>query len=384
MSKEIHEGKRQVPESDDNETIKKFNIRMYSTYDTKGKSSYEEAKRPTGYYNEKGEFVKDPYPTENQGNRNHKNPRWHPIPLKEENVVIPPHTTDDPTIIPPVKPLHTDDEKIIPPVALRDLGKKENIIPPNPQKSASSSKNIKQKPTKDKNKKRRIFPWLAIPLVASATLLIGDKNKSQQQNTTSSDGNDQNPTELVVQQKVLTPSESDYLRYTIEKGQRMFAKQFNVSVDEGAQIYNQFVENISQGNIPEFIQDQIESHNMSKMVHKELGIDLDRPEIVATTIAVLGESYPAIHNIIDQTINRPEEEINQTNQVRLKKYISMAKNAAQKHEAEDNTNQLVTIDYGLYGASKKTGWAIQFRDTKQDKADYQSIAKKALNSGQEY
>ncbi|MBR6409190.1 MAG: hypothetical protein IKS23_02985 [Alphaproteobacteria bacterium] len=60
----------------------------------------------------------------------------------------------------------------------------------------------------------------------------------------------------------------------------------------------------------------------------------------------------------------------------------MAKNAAQKHEAEDNTNQLVTIDYGLYGASKKTGWAIQFRDTKQDKADYGQIVNKALNKGE--
>lgn len=39
LSEEIHRGKRKVPASDDNATIKEFNIRMYSTYNTKGKSS---------------------------------------------------------------------------------------------------------------------------------------------------------------------------------------------------------------------------------------------------------------------------------------------------------------------------------------------------------
>ena len=58
LAKEIYEGRKEVPESDDNKTIKEFNLRMLQSYYVKGKSKYEEAKAPNGSF-EKKKFIKN-------------------------------------------------------------------------------------------------------------------------------------------------------------------------------------------------------------------------------------------------------------------------------------------------------------------------------------
>jgi hypothetical protein len=98
LSKEIFLGHRQVPDSDDNATIKEFNSRMKDSYKTKGESSYEEARQPAGYYDRKGKFVANPNEIPVDEPHGALNPRWHPIPLKEKK----------PPIYPPIIPPFTD------------------------------------------------------------------------------------------------------------------------------------------------------------------------------------------------------------------------------------------------------------------------------------
>ena len=419
LSEDIYHGKKQLDPSDDNETIKKFNIRMYSTYYTKGESRYEEAQRPTGYFDENRKFIKDPYETANPGTRNHVNPRWHPIPLREEpEVIVPPvvepkHVTEhlggenaggvvvgphgggnagETLAVKPQENVTKDDRGGVPPVMPDLQGGKtlnEDIISANNITNSDVSEKLASKsgrPNKDKDKKRRRVPlWLIPPVVAAGIggIILGHKDKSK-------DEPGPGPMPEPVPEEVVpvppTPEEKGFMKYTVENGQRMAAKQFGVSVEEGTEIYNQFVENVKQGKLPQVMVDLAEKYQMSKMIDEDLGLNLDRAEIMATSWLVMSESYEAITKVVHKAITNPEDEISLSDKARLEKSFSMAHSAAVKHEANEDSNQVVTVDYGLYGASKKTGWAVKFRDAEKqaDKANYQKIVDKALQEGKDY
>lgn len=380
LSEQIFLGKKEVPATDDNQTIKEFNNRFYSTYDTKSESSYEEAKLPKGYYDKEGKFISVPSTKLQKGHVGAINPRWHPIPLRDETPPPPPpppfdwtHTnggnggkTGSDDIVPPVNPIHSGGRTGGGGTGGNSGG--ENIA------GESTSSN-------DKNK-RRIRPWWLVPLVLG-TAAVTFRQCSAGEAIPPADNNENKDTTEVVT-KVYTPTEKEFLRYTIEKGQRMTAKQFGVSVEEGAEIYNQFVENIRNGNIPETMKDLTKTYQMSKMVDKDLGINLDDPAIAATSWMVMGESYDASRKTIHNAITNPEQEPNSAAEMRLQKSLSMANAAAKKHNANEDSNRVVTIDYGLYGATKQTGWAISFKNTKGDKAAYKSIVDNALDKGQGY
>lgn len=338
LSEEIYFGKRKVPASDDNETIKEFNIRMYSTYDTKGKSSYEEAREPTGYYDSKGKFIANPCPVPADEQHGALNPRWHPIPLKEKDEPVP-------------VPVIPTEEDVITPV--------------------------------ETGGKFRPRAWWLVPLILGTAAVTFDRCSSAP-TAPSDDKDNKDKTEVVTDTKTLTPAEQDFLRYTVEKGQRMVAKQLGVSVDEGAEIYNQFVENIRQGKMPESMKQLTATYQMSKMVDKDLGLDLDRPEIAATTWLLMSESYPAISKTVHHAISNPDDEISPKADMKLNKYLSFANEAAKKHNADPEGNRVSTVDYGLHGADKDTGWAISFRKKAGDKKTYDGIAFQALQEGKNF
>ena len=342
LSEEIHRGKRKVPASDDNATIKEFNIRMYSTYDTKGERSYEEAREPTGYYDKKGKFIANPKSVPLDEPHGALNPRWHPIPLKETQKPIP-------------VPIITDEDPVIP---------AETIVP------VSGSGCLPR-------------AWWVAPLILGTAAIVFQKCYSEVAPLVDEDDN-KDKTEVKTDANTLTPAEQDFLRYTVEKGQRMAAKQFGVSVDEGAEIYNQFVENIRQGKMPESMKKLTDTYQMSKMIDPDLDIDLDRPEIAATTWMLMSESYPAIRKAVHQAITNPEKEISAKSDMKLAKYLSFANDAAKKHSVNPESNQVSTVDYGLYGANRKTGWAISFRKKAGDKKAYDGIAYQALQEGKNY
>lgn len=225
--------------------------------------------------------------------------------------------------------------------------------------------------------------WWLVPLILGTAAVTFDRCSSAP-TAPSDDKDNKDKTEVVTDTKTLTPAEQDFLRYTVEKGQRMVAKQLGVSVDEGAEIYNQFVENIRQGKMPESMKQLTTTYQMSKMVNKDLGLDLDRPEIAATTWLLMSESYPAIRKAVHQAITNPEKEISAKSDMKLTKYLSFANDAAKKHSVNSESNQVSTVDYGLYGANRKTGWAISFRKQAGDKKNYDGIAYQALQEGKNY
>lgn len=343
LSEEIYRGKRKVPASDDNATIKEFNIRMYSTYDTKGESSYEEAREPTGYYDNKGKFIANPKSVPLDEPHGALNPRWHPIPLKETPGPIP-------------VPVYPDDK----PVVLEDTtasGKRKGCLP---------------------------RAWWLVPLILGTAALTFQKCSSGAEPLADNNEDNKDKTEIKSDTNTLTPAEQEFLRYTVEKGQRMVAKQFGVSVDEGAEIYDQFVENIRKGKVPESLKDLTKKYKMSRMIDSDLDIDLDRPEIAATTWMLMSESYPAIREAVHQAITNPEKEVSAKSEMKLTKYLSFANDAAKKYNVDSENNQVSTVDYGLYGANRKTGWAISFRKKAGDKKTYDGIAYHALQEGKNY
>lgn len=413
LSEEIYQGKREVPASDDNETIKEFNLRMYGTYNTKGQSSYEEAKNPRGYYDEKEEFIKNPKYTPNKEPHGAKNPRWHPIPLKEETII-----TDGPW--PRVRGTDDTDDRTGGGTGgtggrtgrsggggnstggggrtgrsggggnSTDTGGRTGGGPLTRTSSTQANTNgggdlvpTENYPVKQtKNKRRYPNPLWFIPLVTLPTTL--SRSDSPEFKTFPEDTKDKK--EIVTDTPVLSQAERITLSYTVSKGQRMVTHQFGLGhdVDKGAEIYNQFVDNIKKGKIPAEMKDLTKTYNMSVMIDEGTGINLDRAEITATTWMVISESYPAIMPIIHRAITNPETEISAREAMKLKKYLDMAETAAKTHQANPNSNRVVTVDYGLYGADRQTGRSINFRDAQKDVKDYGNLVKRALDKGKDY
>lgn len=314
LSEQIFLGKREVPATDDNETIKEFNNRFFSTYDTKGKSSYEEAKLPPGYYDKKGKFVRVLSSKPKTGNIGARNPRWHPIPLRD---VTPP---PPPPVYPPIDPIYDGS-------------------------SASSSDS-------DKNKRRPLAWWL-IPLVlGAATITYRQCTSAEGIPPAGPNEENKDTTELVT--KVYNQNEKIHLQYTVEKGEGLLAKQLGIKDKKlASELYEQCVENIRQGKIPENMKELAKKYQMSKMVDDELGINLDEPEIAATGWLVMSTSYDNVRQVILDGLLESKE-MSTKDSIKLDKRLSLANEVAVAHHADARCSQVFTIDYGLYGASKKT------------------------------
>ena len=360
LSEEIFKGNRKVPVSDDNDTIKEFNLRMFSTYDTKGDTKYEEAERPAGYYDNKDEFIANPDKNRNPEEYGARNPRWHPIPLKEgKGPIFPPN---DPHVIP------SEDSAVVP---------------------SSASPGIMRK-TMD-----FLWSWgkFIVPLVAVGALANkcqSDKDIPPETPVKTPDGtilvkvpNTVSEPKIVMGSDQIV-SEGDYFGYTVEKGQRMLAKQLGISVDEGAKLYNQFVTNIEKGNIPESLKKLMDSYKMTKMVAPEIGVNVDDPRVGATNVILMAVSYDAARGILLDAIQHPEKPISPANEVKLKKCSSLANAAAKQYGVNPNSNQVAEYDYGLFGATKKTDLQIVFRNQQKDKADYNNTMVNATQKGKNY
>jgi len=330
LSEEIYLGKREVPASDDAETIKEFNNRFFGTYDTKGASSYEEAKQEKGYYDRNDKFIKVLNSRPKKGNDGARNPRWHPIDVKE---VLPPPPP------PPPPTEHTGG----------DTGGGTNIAPTgtnggnggssgaggtptntNTSTTAATSK-VAEKAANDRERKRRSL-WL-LPLILGATTLGVHKCNPSPEPVLPIDNNDNKDTTEVVT-KTYTPAEKEYLRYTVEKGKGLLAKQLGIK-DEATvdSLYNQCVENVRLGKIPQTMKDLAKTYQMSSMVDKELDINLNDPAIQTTGFLLMASSYETeqkaiLNGLIDSKEMTPAES------VRLNKHLSWANEAAKKHNAD--------------------------------------------------
>lgn len=305
LSEQIYFGKIKVPESDDNQTIKEFNNRFYSTYDTKGDSSYEEAKLPKGYYDKEGKFISVPSTKLQKGHVGAINPRWHPIPLKEEKTII------DPPIPPVIK----------------------------------------------KNKKSNIPWWVVIPVLGGALTVTYRQCTSGEQTAPLNPKEEQKDTIEIVT-KAYTPAERDHLQYTVEKGKGLLAKQLGIkdekTIDE---LYDLCVENIRQGKIPENMKYLTEKYQMSKMVDDELGINLDEKEITATGWLTIATSYDNVRQAILKGL-LDSKEMHIKDSIKLEKRLSQANKVAIDNNADPRCSQVFTKDYGLFGAKDQIGSRI--------------------------
>ncbi len=322
LAKEIYEGRKEVPESDDNKTIKEFNLRMLQSYYVKGKSKYEEAKAPNWYF-EKKKFIKNEGEFVNSGVRNDTNPRWRPIPLKEEEmVIVPPVVAKRDSVLPWLLPL-------IPLVFANKCGDTGEIMPVEPVK-----------PKVD---------------------------------------------EVVVD--TLRASEKSYLRYTVEKGQRMVAHQFGI--ENGEYIYNNFVSNADK--MPNEFKELLDKYNMSSMVDEGLDVNLkNRNEIMATTMLLMSETYPNIKNIILNQFEHPGMPVSKIELDKVEKRLKLANLAHQRYGGNEESNLVSDIDYGVFGADKETGWCVDFmKESKKlesgkmgsDKEFYNEVVKNAFEKG---
>ncbi len=447
LAKEIHEGRRSVPESDDNKTIKEFNLRMLQSYYMDRNGGLNEAKSPEGYYNQKNEFVKNNGEFANHGQRNGRNPRWYPIALKdEEKVVVVPVRPNIPDSekpfyggggsatssgAEPVRPNIPDGEKPfyggggsassseaepiwkkveeelfitsnsgggassqLKPSGAEPIWKKveeELFITPNsgggsgavPSASGVEESGAESfKPTNEdkKSKKNKVLPWLMplIPLIMANQ--CGEKGQEPVVDT-------EEPKKDEVKADVLTKQEKDYLRYTVEKGVRMVAHQ--LGIEDGKDIYLNFVSNADK--LPDKMKDLAEKYNLHTMKDEKFGVDLEnRNEILATTLLLMSETYPNIKEVILEQIKNPQKEMTDRDLERVERRLKLASLAHAKHNGNSFSNLVSDIDYGVFGADKKTGWCVDFMDeykklesgkTGSDKEYYGEVVKNTFKNG---
>ena len=384
LSLDIYLGKREVPETDDNETIKEFNLRMqHNAYDKYHHDKYYgEPMHGNGYFDEKGKFVYVHHYTSGvdesvdndtdivSGGGSCKNPRWRPIPLREETVTpIPVPVHDD--VVGPTNVVNNGDS-IVPPIPVVDNGKvvdgvvtptdNNNIVNNNDQHVVPPTTNegtgdLSEATKSDDKKKRRWGAFLIPPVIVAATALgVKDCNPAPVVGPVEPQ---QDTTEHVV--TVLSEAESNYLAYTTEKGKAMLNKQGIANYEEA---YDNFVSNIDK--IPEGLKELILQYNMGTAKDAKYGVDLkDNSQIAATTLILMAESYPNLASVIHEQIQNPGAEISDMQLKTMDIRCQWAKSAQVKHGGNSEGNQISTIDYGLYGADKDTGSSVKFESYKK-------------------
>lgn len=375
LSEDIYLGKREVPASDDNETIKEFNLRMqHNAYDKyHSDKHYGEPMHGTGYFDENGKFVPVEHYTSGveeltdkdstivTTSASFKNPRWHPIPLKEKEITPTPVPVHD-DIVKPTNVVNNGGGVIPPIPGVRDnnnvvdgvVTPTENNIENNGVVTPNSS--VAEATNSDDKKKRRWGAFLIPPIIAAATAL-GVKDCTPAPMVTPEP--QQDTTEHVI--NVLSEAESNYLNYTVEKGKAMLNKQ---GVENFDAVYDNFVSNIDK--VPEGLKDLILQYNMGTAKDAKFGIDLsDNPQIAATTLILMAESYPNIAPVIHEQMQNPGAEIPDVQLKTISTRCQWAKSAQIKHGGKDDNNQISTIDYGLYGADRDTGASVKFESYKK-------------------
>ena len=416
LAEEIHHGRREIPQSDDNKTIKEFNLRMLQSYYMDRKGVCEEAKSPEGYYNQKNEFVKNNGEFANHGQRNGRNPRWYPIALKdEEKVVVVPVR---PNIPDGEKPFYggggsatsseaepiwkkVEEELFITPngggassQSAEPIWKKveeELFITPNSGGGSgailsasgaeeSGAESFKSTNEDKKSKKNKVLPWLMplIPLIMANQ--CGEKGQEPVVNTGE-------PKKDEVKADVLTKQEKDYLKYTVEKGVRMVAYQ--LGIEDGKEVYLNFVSNADK--LPDEMKGLAEKYNLHTMKDEKFGVDLEnRNEILATTLLLMSETYPNIKEVILEQIKNPQKEMTDRDLERVERRLKLASLAHAKHNGNSFSNLVSDIDYGVFGADKKTGWCVDFMDeykklengkSASDKEYYGEVVKNTFKNG---
>jgi len=359
LSEEIYLGKRSVPESDDNETIKEFNNRFFGSYDTKGKSSYEEAKQEKGYYDRNDKFIKVLNSRPKDGNDGARNPRWHPIPVNE---ITPP-----PPPPPPIDPTNTGDNGIIIDNGGNGGGGTTNggggttnggggttNGGSTSNTSSEAASKVSETPAHNRERKRRSL-WL-LPLILGATLGVNRCEPTPEKIIPVDTNDNKDTTEVVT--KTYTSAEKEHLRYTVEKGEGLLAHQLGIKDEKlVSELYEQCVENLRKGNIPETMKELSNKYQMSKMVNDELGINLDEPEIAVTGWLTMSTSYDNVRQVILDGLLKSKE-TSPKESMNLTKRLSQANEAAIANNADPRSSQVFTIDYGLYGATEQIGKRI--------------------------
>ena len=369
LSSHIYYGRVKVPDSIDNETIKEFNLRtQHSAYQKyHWKKHYGEPAHGDGYWDENNNFIEVHHHTSRRTDSKAPedvvirgggtNPRWHPIPLKP--------TTITPT---PVNP----HDNIIP------------VVPPSPGTNEGNtttgetgvgntgiSGTEKEKRADEKKKRRRIGAFL-IPLIAAGILA----EECQTQETIIKDAQTNNTEDVIPATQQFNETESTYLQYTTTKGKAMLTKQ---GIENSDVVYDNFVNNIDQ--MPQAIKDLVTKYNMGTAKDSQLGIDItNNPQVTATTLILMAESYPNIASIIHNQIQNPGSEISQVQLSLLNCKCKMAEQAHRQHNGVDENNHISDIDYGLYGANKNTGPSVKFK-TEEAAKNYTYLVKDVFDYG---
>jgi hypothetical protein len=366
LSEQIFLGKRQVPETDDNETIKEFNLRMqdsaYSKYHWK--KYFGEPPHGDGYYDENGKYINVLHPT-SKGNEENApqdvairggaaNPRWHPIPLRPTNdtpiPIDPKRRTDDGVTPIPVVPVPTD----------ANTG----------EQGGGGTPPVKDNKTSDK--KRRRWPLMLVPIIAAGILA-----KECQSNTGVIKDVEPEKTEQTVNNIVINEAENNYLIYTAEKGKAMLTKQ---GIEDSGAVYDNFVNNIDK--MPQELKDLVSKYNMGTAKDAQVGVDIsNNPQVTATTLILMAESYPNIAKIIHAQIQNPGAEISPVQLQLLNTRCKMAEQAHKTHNGNQDVNHISAIDYGLYGANRDTAASVKFATQEQAK-DYTHLVKNVFDYGQ--
>jgi hypothetical protein len=256
----------------------------------------------------------------------------------------------------------TNGDGIIPPIPVVDNGKSvDGVVTPTENNNDNTgvvtpNSNVAETTNSNDKKKRRWGAFLIPPIIAAATAL-GVKDCTPAPMVTPEP--QQDTTEHVL--NVLSEAESNYLNYTVEKGKAMLKKQ---GIANSEDVYDNFVSNIDK--VPEGLKDLILQYNMGTAKNDKFGINLnDNPQIAATTLILMAESYPNIASVIHEQIQNPGAEISDVQLSTMDVRCQWAKSAQIKHGGNSEGNQISTIDYGLYGADKDTGPSVKFENYKK-------------------
>ena len=221
-------------------------------------------------------------------------------------------------------------------------------------------------------KKRKTLPFMLVPVIAAVILakeckpspvIVKDYEPEKE--------------ELVDSTSISSnPNESAYLTYTTEKGKGMLNKQ---GVENADAVYDNFVNNFDK--IPQELKDLVEKYNMGTAKDTNIGIDItDNAQVAATTLILMAESYPNIAPIIHKQMQNPGSEISPSEIGSLNVRCKMAEHAHKKHGGDENGNHLATSDYGLYGASSKTGPSVKF-STQEKTIHYNDVVAGVFEKG---
>ncbi len=365
LSEMIYTGKRSLHPLDDNETIKEFNLRMqnsaYSKYDHE--VMHGEPYHGQGYFDKSGKYVYVDHSSQKNrariGNGGYAvrggaaNPRWRPIPLRETAVspVNPTNPRDNITPTPvnpnaPVNPVRPNENMpgnnvapIVNPTVV-NAGKNNSPV----QEGAAS------KPKEEEKRKKRKFPWLLVPVLFAAATVMTPTEREQHSTPEPLPVPPKDKTETVVEKP------NPHLVYTVEKGKAMLTKQ---GIENSDAVYDNFVKNIDK--MPKELKSLVDKYNMGTAKDEQRGINItDNPQVTATTLILLAESYPNIAPIIHEQIQNPGAEISDAQIKSINSRCKLAEHAHKTNGGEENGNHISTIDYGLYGASAKTGASVKF------------------------